>query len=365
LETREEVIHAWARRDEARTGEWTVGVKDIIDTADFLTEYGSPIYRGNQPRADAACVATLRAAGAVIPGKTVTVELAMFHPSETRNPHRITHTPGGSSSGSAAAVAAGHVDAALGTQTGGSVIRPASYCGVYGFKPSYGIVSTAGVKLIAPALDTLGWFARDVDNIERVWSALTDRPATSGATIRAALYRTEDWEHADADSQGAVLAAADALGAGEATVTDDLRGLSAEQPIVQAYESARSLTWERREHADLLSDDIKGILDWGAAIGWEEYDRVRARARRVDVERVFQGARVLITPAAASEAPEGLGSTGDPRFNRMWTLLGWPCMSVPGQVGATGMPVGVQLVGRPRGDAEVFAAARTLALRWG
>jgi Asp-tRNA(Asn)/Glu-tRNA(Gln) amidotransferase A subunit family amidase len=375
VERREEVVRAWVALDETRLrgGGWTIGVKDIFATADFPTEYGSPIYAGHQTRGDAAAVALLRAAGAVIVGKTVTAELAMFTPGPTTNPHRTTHTPGGSSSGSAAAVAAGMVDAAIGTQTGGSVIRPASFCGVFGFKPTFGRVNTAGVKPLSPSLDTVGWFARDLDMIDRVRVAVTGRPPappSSGGTgdgeLHVALLRTEMWDDASADSQRAVLAAAAHLGASKVPTPDVIDGLAADQPVVQAYESVRSLAWERATHPDLLSDGTRDILEWGAAIDADKYDRVRARAAAANaaVATVFGGADVLLTPAATGEAPEGLASTGDPRFCRLWNLLGWPAISVPGAVGDTGLPIGVQLVGRPGTDAHLIAAARRLEGAW-
>ena len=357
MECREEVIRAWVcRRGDAVDG-WTVGVKDIIDTADFPTEYGSPIYAGHQPAADARCVAMLRDAGAAIPGKTVTAELAMFSPGPTRNPHRVTHTPGGSSSGSAAAVAAAHVDAALGTQTAGSVIRPASFCGVYGMKPTYGVVPTDGVKAVSPSQDAVGWFARDVEGIERVARVFGIQP--TDASPRVGLVRTGQWADADPDSRAAVEAAAQQMDAVDVDLPDALVGLAADQPVVQAYEAARSLAWEFDNHRSALSATLVGILEWGAAIADADYTRVLDRAAEAR-QTWFDGVDVVITPAVVGEAPEGLESTGDPRFCRLWNLLGWPALSVPGALGTTGLPIGVQLVAPAGGDALVMAAARRL-----
>jgi amidase len=361
-----EVVRAWVCVDDERlaAGGWTVGVKDIFDTADFPTECGSPIYKGHQPEVDAAAVSLLRAAGGVIAGKTVTAELAMFEPGPTTNPHRPTHTPGGSSSGSAAAVAAGMVDVALGTQTAGSVIRPASFCGVYGFKPTFGLVDRAGVKLVAPSLDTVGWFARDVANLDRVRVALTGQPPAKplAGSPRVGVVRTEQWDDADRDSQAAVAAFAENAGAVDVPLPEVMMGLAADQPTVQAYEAARSLAWERQEHGAMLSAGLRDILDWGAAIGVDDYDRVRNRAAAAR-ECWFDGVDVVVTPAVVGEAPEGLASTGDPRFARLWNLLGWPAVSIPGFSGATGLPVGVQLVAPPGHDEQLVAAAAWFAGR--
>lgn len=348
-----------------------VGIKDVFDTADQPTEYGSPIYRGHRPRADAATVALLRAAGAVVVGKTVTAELAWFTPGPTVNPHRATHTPGGSSSGSAAAVAAGLVDLALGTQTAGSVIRPASFCGVFGYKPTFGVVPTAGVKPAAPSLDTVGWFARDVALVAAAFRVLARRAdrveGIDGrpGQLRFALVRTEQWADAEPDARRAVEDAARAVGAAERDLPAPLVGLAAVQPVVQAYEGARALAWERLAQPDGLSDGLRRILDWGDAIAPDEYDAVLRRARQArddgSLDALFGDADVLVTLAVPGEAPSGLHATGDPRFCRLWTLLGLPALSVPGLGGDTGMPIGVQLVARPHADASLLAAGHVMA----
>jgi amidase len=349
-----------------------LGVKDVFDTADQPTEYGSAIYAGHRPRADAAAVALLRAAGAIALGKTVTTELAVFHPGPTGNPHRVTHTPGGSSSGSAAAVACGMVDTALGTQTAGSVIRPASYCGVLGFKPTFGSVATAGVKPVAPSLDTVGWFGRDVALLDRVRVALTGRrPALLplDTAPRLALVRTARWDDASDDGRVAVEEAARLASAAGATVVDralpePFDRLAADQPVVMAYELARSCAWEWHCARDRLSTSLQDLIERGRATDPDAYDDVHARAAlaRATVDgEVFGDADALLTLSATGEAPEGLTSTGDPQFARLWTLLGLPTVSVPGLTGATGLPVGVQLVGRAGGDASLLAIAEWLA----
>jgi len=347
---------------------YVLGVKDVFDTADLPTEYGCAVYAGHRPRADAAAVAQLRNAGAVCLGKTVTAELALFQPGPTRNPWRLTHTPGGSSSGSAAAVAAGMVDVAVGTQTAGSVIRPASFCGVWGFKPTYGRVSIAGLKIVSPSLDTVGWFAPSADGIDAVRVALTGEPARPEPVApRIGLARTGAWESADPDCRAAVEdAAAHARAAGasvvELTLPAPIEQLIADQPVVQAYEAARSLAYERTWRAGDLSDNLRQILDWGAAIPTAQYLRVRAHTAQAGAwaEALFDDVDVVLTPAAIGEAPEGLASTGDPLFARLWTLLGLPAVSVPGLVGDTGLPIGVQLVARSGADGLLVAWAEWL-----
>jgi Asp-tRNA(Asn)/Glu-tRNA(Gln) amidotransferase A subunit family amidase len=380
----EPLVHAWAHldRDLARSharatdrsaplAGAVLGVKDIFDTAGLPTEYGSPIYAGHRPRADAGAVALLRAAGAVVLGKTVTTEFALFEPGPTANPHRAAHTPGGSSSGSAAAVATGMVDVALGTQTAGSVIRPASFCGVFGYKPTFGTVTTAGVKPIAQSLDTVGWFARDVVTLDRVRVAITGRRAMSrvASPPRVALVRTEHWLDADPDARDAVEQAAHiAADAGATVVEVDLPavldGLAAQQTLIMMYEAARSLAWEWHERRDELSSSLVRILEQGVAVAQDDYDAAVARAadgRAACNEDLFANADVVLTLAAAGEAPATREHTGDPRFARLWTLLGVPSVAVPGMVGTTGLPIGVQLVGRRGDDARLLACAAWLA----
>ncbi|HUZ21720.1 MAG TPA: amidase [Acidimicrobiales bacterium] len=357
-------------RDGAPLAGLVVGVKDVFDTADQPTSYGSPLFAGHRPAADAAAVALLRDAGAVCLGKTVTTELACWHPGPTTNPHRATHTPGGSSMGSAAAVATAMADVALGTQTAGSIVRPASFCGVFGFKPSYATVSVAGVKALAPSLDTVGWFSRDPELLDRVRVCLTGRPPATDRTRppRVGVLRTEQWDECSDDSRRALEATAEsARAAGCATADLDmppfLGELADEHPVVMAYEAARSLAWEHRFHAGELSDELRGFLDWGRSIDPADHDAVLLRRSLglARIEELFGENDVLLTPAVVGEAPKGLASTGDPRFARLWTLLGVPCVAVPAGTGSTGLPVGVQLVGRPGQDAELLATACWLA----
>jgi Asp-tRNA(Asn)/Glu-tRNA(Gln) amidotransferase A subunit family amidase len=365
---RREAVAAGARAAGPLTG-LTLGVKDVFDSSDLPTEYGSPIYAGFRPRADAAAVALLRRAGAVVVGKTATTEFATFHPAPTTNPHRSTHTPGGSSSGSAAAVACGMVDVALGTQTTGSIVRPASFCGVFGFKPTFGVVSVAGLKLVAPRLDTVGWLARDVSLLDRVRVALTGAAAmTPIGPPRIARLVDDQWRHAEADSRSAVLEAVARAAAAGAETTEvalpaPVIGLGDEVPLVMAHEAARSLAWERDAHPELLSAELTALLDDGWSVPVAAHDEVwrRARAAVDALDELFGPADVVLAPSAAGEAPASLASTGDPRFARLWTLLGCPSLNVPGLVGSTGLPVGVQLIARPGADATLLAAGAWLA----
>jgi amidase len=344
-----------------------VAVKDIIDTADMPTACGSPIHRGRRPAADAAAVAALRSRGAVILGKTVTTEFAYFTPGKTRNPRDPSRTPGGSSSGSAAAVAARMVPAALGTQTAGSIIRPAAYCGVVGFKPTHGTVPLDGVSLFAPSLDTLGLFVRAVEDVAPVLEAMTTafqaRPARA-APPRVGLCRTEQWPLADDCSRAVVEESARRLERAGAAVREidlgpEFVGLADAQRTVMAAEAARIFEPLRREHDDQLSPVLRNLLDTGASTFPERHRAALAQAERCRglLPRVFEAVDVLLTPSAMGEAPAGLSSTGDPAFNRIWTLLHLPCVTLPAGVGPHRMPLGVQAVGPLGGDGELLAHA--------
>jgi Asp-tRNA(Asn)/Glu-tRNA(Gln) amidotransferase A subunit family amidase len=347
-----------------------VGVKDIIDTADLPTECGSPVHRGRRPARDAEAVARLRQAGAVILGKTVTTEFAFYRPGKTRNPHDPARTPGGSSSGSAAAVAAGMLPAALGTQTAGSIIRPASYCGVVGFKPTFGLVPVDGVSPFAPSLDTLGLLAREVEDVALLLGAMGAplAPAVPALAPRVALCRTEQWPMAEASTRAIVEDRAAALARAGAPVEDldlgpSFAGLAAAQRAIMAAEAARAFRALRRERADLLSPVLRDFLAEGDAVapGREAAARAQAERCRAELSSAFARFDVLLTPAAIGEAPAGLESTGDPAFNRIWTLLGVPCLSLPAARGPAGLPVGVQLVGAAGADAALLAAALWIA----
>jgi Asp-tRNA(Asn)/Glu-tRNA(Gln) amidotransferase A subunit family amidase len=344
-----------------------VGFKDIFDTADFPTQYGSPIYAGFQPRADAAAVAlTLRAGGIVI-GKTATTEFATMVPAVTRNPHNLAHTPGGSSSGSCAAVAAGMLPIAFGTQTAGSVIRPAAFCGVTGFKPSYRLIPTAGIKDVAWHLDTAGVFGSGVADVAFVTAAVTGRDLrvdrSTPAPPRIALVRTHLWPQASAAMQQAVESAARSAAAAGATVVDltlppILEEAYAAQFVIQDYETFRSRTFEYDRHRDRLGKELRDSLDAAAAITADTYDAARrtsSRARQVFADTMADY-DVILTPSAPGAAPHGLGSTGNPMFNRLWTLMGTPCVNVPGLYEGD-LPLGIQIVGRFGRDRAALEAA--------
>jgi Asp-tRNA(Asn)/Glu-tRNA(Gln) amidotransferase A subunit family amidase len=346
------------------------GLKDIIDTADLPTEYNSPIYRGHRPKADAACAVLLRRAGCLVLGKTATTEFANNHPAPTRNPHDPAHTPGGSSSGSAAAVADRMVPLALGTQTGGSVIRPAAYCGAFAIKPSFGSIPRAGVKLLAESLDTIGIFARDAEDLALALEVVAGiaAPAAPAGKPRIGLCRTPRWALADAATQANLEQAARRLEAAGARVHDfelppGSEALFDRHKVIMGFETARSLAWEYVNFPGEISRTLKPRLDEGWAVPRAEYDAMRETARqcrRALAERLCE-LDFLLTPSAPSEAPRSLESTGDPVFNRAWTLLGVPCVTVPHGKGPHGLPLGVQLVGAFDGDRALLGWAQWVA----
>jgi Asp-tRNA(Asn)/Glu-tRNA(Gln) amidotransferase A subunit family amidase len=344
------------------------GVKDIFDTAELPTQYGSPIYAGYRPKADAAAVALLRRAGGLVLGKTVTTELASLQPAKTRNPRNPAHTPGGSSSGSAAAVAAGMVPIALGSQTAGSVIRPAAFCGIAGFKPSFRLLPTVGMKCFAWSLDTAGLFAARVADVAFAAAAITgrdlrvDRLDPAAPTI--AVVRTLRWAEASPDMQAALEQAARAAEAAGARIRElqlppALEAAMAAQFTIQDHEAYRALAYEFDHHRDQLAPLLREQLARAAAIDTDSYDearRVARRARRIFAD-LMADTDAILTPSAPGAAPHGLGATGDPVFNRLWTLLGPPCINVPGIIDAHGLPLGVQIIGRFGRDRTALEAA--------
>ena len=345
-----------------------LGVKDLFDTADMPTSYGSAIYAGHRPKADAASVALCREAGALVLGKTVTTEFAYFQPGPTRNPHNLGHTPGGSSSGSAAAVADHMLPLALGTQTAGSVIRPAAYCGVVGYKPTIGRVTRAGVKSLSESLDTIGGFGRCVRDVSMLGAVLTGDSRLSRLpqveAPRIGLCRTPEWSRADPDAQRAFDQAVSILSQAGAALADidlphDLPDLVALQKTVMYFEMSRALSHERIWHRNGLSKQLLVLLDEGIAITGAEHSANLARtafAQR-SVDALFDSFDVLMSPSATGEAPAGIDATGDPVFCRGWTLLGLPCVHLPVARGANGLPTGIQLVGRFGDDCRLLAIA--------
>jgi Asp-tRNA(Asn)/Glu-tRNA(Gln) amidotransferase A subunit family amidase len=358
-------IQAWVRvLPQQPTGEGPLSgipfaVKDIIDTEGLPTEYGSPIYRGRVAAADAAVVRDLRRRGAVLLGKTQTAAFAYRTPAPTRNPRAMAHTPGGSSSGSAAAVAAGMVPIALGTQTLGSVLRPASYCGVTGFKASHGLLSLEGVFPVAPSLDTLGFFTHTAADMLALWQSL----GHSAGQVEDVGFGAPD---PMPEVEPAMAAAFhDALGrlrrAGMSIASVEIAGLLARlseaATTVMFYEGARLHEPRFNEHGDRLAD-LADLVRGGLRIPVERYDEARrciAHGRRV-VAEMFNATPVILVPAATGPAPFGLASTGDPRMNAPWTALGAPAISIPMPV-ANGLPLGLQLTADHGQDARVIRAA--------
>ena len=346
-----------------------VGMKDIFDTVDFPTAYGSSIYAGHRPKSDAAMVMAVRRAGGVILGKTVTTEFASLQPAGTRNPRNPAHTPGGSSSGSAAAVAAGMLPIAFGSQTGGSTIRPAAFCGVAGYKPSFRLLPTTGMKAFSWSLDTVGIFGAGVEDVAFAAAAATGRDLRIDGTApnapSIALLRTQQWPEASADMQAAVERAARAAEAAGARVTElVLPEIFAEaircHGIVQDHEAYRALAYEYDRHRDRLGAILAAQLAKAAAITTDQYDEARRTARRArqTFADLMAKTDVILTPSAPGAAPHGLGSTGLPTFNRLWTLLGPPCINVPALADSNGLPLGVQVVGRFARDKVALGAAR-------
>jgi Asp-tRNA(Asn)/Glu-tRNA(Gln) amidotransferase A subunit family amidase len=333
-----------------------IGVKDVLDTFDMPSQYGSPIWAGHRPRSDAASVALARRAGAVIAGKTVTTEFATRHPGPTRNPVNGAHTPGGSSSGSAAGVAAGFFHLAFGTQTAGSIIRPAAFCGAHGFKPSFGTLHRAGMKVMSEGLDTIGLFARSLADIRLGMAAISgfrdgaEGPKSEGAP-RLALTLGPAADMASPETRALLERTAEACRVAGATVTAidlpaecqrafDLHG------VVMNAESAHALAWEMDHAAQQLSPVLRERMEWGAARTGEELLEARhafAASRRAFFA-AMEGFDALITPAAPGEAPEGIAWTGDPAFNSLWTSLHVPCAVFPAGSGPAGLPLGVQVV---------------------
>lgn len=360
-----------------------VGVKDIIDTGDMPTEDGTPLHAGRMPHHDAAVVRALRAAGGLVMGKTVTTELATYAPGKTRNPHNPAHTPGGSSSGSAAAVAAGMVPLAIGTQTNGSVIRPASFCGVYGFKPSAGLIPRTGVLTQSPALDAVGVFGRTLDDVALLAEVLAGhdpqdpltRPRATPPLRRLAAsdvamppvlawVATPFWDRVAPDAQAAFAELVDLLAGRIAPF--ELPASAAEavgwHRLVMEADIAGSFELEYERGAAQLSDSLRGQIERGRQVTAVAYRQALARVPVLldSLDTVFDHYDALLTPATLGTAPVGLASTGDPLMCTLWTFLGLPCLSLPLLHGENGLPIGVQLVGRRGDDARLLRTARWL-----
>jgi amidase len=383
---REPAVQAWAHLDEARAREAAaacdrtaprgplhgvpVGIKDVIDTADQPTQYNSPLYRGHRPAADAVAVARLRTAGAIILGKTVTTEFAYLRPGPTRNPHDLACTPGGSSSGSGAAVADRMVPAALGTQTGGSTIRPAAFCGVYGYKPAFELWDTRGIKYLAPSLDTIGLMTRSLDDIALISAVLAGLAAASPiepGLPRLALFRPPNIGAATPAAVACLDEATGRIAAAGCPMRTlgppPLFGpLDVAHRTIMAAEVARSFAAEWRDRRDGLSPEISGYIATGLAVA--EADLAEAWGKLEGCKRWFMSAvapdEIVLTLSAPGEAPTGIASTGEATFNRPWTLLHAACVNVPVGRGPRGLPLGVQLVSLWGDERRLLGAARWL-----
>jgi Asp-tRNA(Asn)/Glu-tRNA(Gln) amidotransferase A subunit family amidase len=364
-----------------------IGVKDIFDTADMPTENGSVLCAGRTPSRDATAVAMLRAAGAVIMGKTVTTEFAYFSPGKTRNPHNPEHTPGGSSSGSAAAVAAEMVPLALGSQTNGSTIRPAAFCGVLGFKPTHGLISRHGVLTLSRTLDHVGLFARTVEDIALLAEQLVGyderdpdtRPRARIPFVEVAagepplppmfaFVTTPHWERTDEATKEGFAELIEDLG--ERVEEIELFPSAAEawewHRTIMDAEMAANLAREYESGRDRLSEQLRALIERGREVRAVDYQRAVAQIRPIHesfLELFEQRYDAILTPAAAGAAPKGLASTGDPSFCTLWTLCEMPAVSLPLLQSANGLPIGVQLVGPRDGDARLLRTARWLAVR--
>jgi len=344
-----------------------IAVKDIFDTGDLVTSYGSAIYEGYQPRSDAAIVTLLRRNGGVIVGKTVTSEFAYMAPTVTRNPCDMTRTAGGSSSGSAAAVAAGMVPFAIGSQTGGSTIRPASFCGIAGYKPTLGMLPTVGMKCFSWSFDTLGLFAAGVRDVAYLAQVLSGRQLAVDDIAVGPVFGVPDsypWTEPSANASAALDTAVRAIERAGGRVRRVRFGswmadMITAHDTIQSYEAYQTLGYEYDHHRVGLSPMLAAFLDRACTVHAATYAKacVLMAQTKTTLSGLFDGVTALLTPSAPDEAPDGLGSTGDPAFNRNWTLLGCPCVNVPGLWGTRGAPIGVQVIGRPWEDARCLDAA--------
>lgn len=363
-----------------------VGIKDIFDTSDYGTELGSPLWAGRTPRQDATAVARLRAAGAVIMGKTVTTEYAYFHPGKTRNPHDPERTPGGSSSGSAAAVAAHMVPGAIGSQTNGSVIRPAAFCGVVGFKPTHGLIPRTGALQLSRTLDHVGVFARTVEDVALLAETMAGfdpedpdtrpmaRPPFAAVAAsqpplppRFAFVRSPVWDRAEPATREAFAELVEALGdqVGEVELGGSAASAVGWQKTIMEVEMAYNLHRDYEKGGDQLSERLRHLIERGRGFTAVDYLAAVGGAGPLNeaIDSIFDEYDAIITPAAPGEAPRGLGATGDPVFCSLWTYLGTPAVTLPLMHSEAGLPLGVQVVGRRGNDARLLRSASWLATK--
>lgn len=343
--------------------------KDLMDTADYPTEYGSPIYKGWRPAADAGCVAIAKGQGAILLGKAATSEFATQTPSGTHNPLRLDHTPGGSSSGSAAAVADFMVPVAFGTQTTGSIMRPAVYCGVVGYKPSFGLIAMAGVKALSPSQDTIGVIARNVEDAAFFALGLhgAKTAGQSMATPRIAVCLSRQWDYANLETLQAIERLVQSLEAAGGSITriwlpPELEAVAALQPRLFMYEARQTLAHERLHHHDRLSPRLQARLLAGEGIGLDEYMFMQQQAAkaRVQVQSLFKDVDAILYPATEGEAEPGLSDSGSPRFGALSSLLHLPSVSFPIDLGPSGLPLGAQLIGGFWQDTRLLGVAKAV-----
>ena len=364
-----------------------IGIKDIIDTADYPTERGTVLHQGRQPDRDATLVSLLKEAGAIILGKTVSTEMAVYAPGKTRNPHNPEHTPGGSSSGSAAAVAAAMVSLSVGTQTNGSVIRPAAYCGVYGYKPSFGRISRHGVLEQSPPLDTIGVFARDLADLALIADVLMRYDAQDSAMIpiappciagimaqevpanpHFAFVRSPVWDQVEEVTRDGLRELIDATNQAQQKTIDivDLPplfdDLHEDHRRLMEGDLARSFADEYQRGKAELSPVLREMIERGQQVSSDDYDNALARMQEYNafLEQVFEDFDAILTPSTAGPAPAGLAATGSPVMNTIWTFCGTPALNVPLLQSAEGLPIGVQVVGAKDDDARLFRSTRWL-----
>ncbi len=385
IKEREETVRAWAYIDpnyalaQARILDkepvkrplhgLPIGVKDVIDTSDMPTQMQSSAYQGHQSKTDAACVAILRAAGAIILGKTVTCEFAGSFPGPTTNPHNPAHTPGGSSSGSGAAVADFMVYGAFGTQTGGSILRPASFCGTVGYKPTYNLINRAGLMFAAENLDTIGLLTRTVDDADLLMSVLLNRSRSvcipKNAKPKIGLCRTHHWNLALPETIFAIndsVARLKEAGAEivETTLPDSFAELGSTRNILNNFERSRVMADLWVNHRDQLSVNIAKQIENGTPMDYQTYQKaiIHANDCRSHLGEIFGDVDFILAPSATGEAPRGLNYTGDPQFQGYWTVLHVPTISLPTHIGPNQLPVGIQLVGRRWQDETLFSWSR-------
>ena len=346
-----------------------LGIKDIIDTRDMPTGNGSRVYPDRQPISDASCVALSREAGAVILGKTVTTEFAYYFPGKTKNPHNLKHTTGGSSMGSAAGTADHMFPIGFGSQTAASVTRPAAYCGTIGYKATTGDFDLQGVCGLAASYDTLGFLCRELEDITLMRAALIGDTARAAhddtAPLRVGFVRTPLWSQADDATRRTLESAAEKLASEGAEISEPelpagFGELADTHKLVMSFDAARSRAYEYTCYPDKLSPQFTDLMEVGRAISYEDYRAAQAHSVvcRRQLADIMTGFDVLLAPSAPGEAPEGLSATGDPMFSRMWTLLYVPSVTLPVAKGDTGLPIGVQIIGKPHEDGALISDAQ-------